>query len=416
MRIGVVTVGDELLSGAVVDTNAAVLSRLLTDAGLEVVRHASAGDDEAEIVAAVRAVLERADGCVVSGGLGPTSDDVTREALAALAGTGLRRDVDVEARVRAWYAARGRPANPLALRQADVPAGATVLPNPTGSAPGLLVDVRGRPVAALPGVPSELAAMGPALVRLLAERAGSPPRVVRHTVRVVLLGESEVAERVAAVPVPEEVRVSYLASPGLVALSYAARGPAADAVAACARAARERLGAAALDEVDDTVAGGCLRALTARGESVAVAESLTGGALAAALVDVPGASAALRGGVLAYATDLKADLLGVDPDLLARSGAVDPEVAAAMARGARERLGADWGVATTGVAGPDPQDGRLPGTVHIAVVGPAGPVRTASPRLSGDRARVRALATVWALDTLRRAVVGAPAYAAESSH
>jgi nicotinamide-nucleotide amidase len=387
VNVEVLSVGDELLSGAVADTNAGWLARLLTEAGLAVSGMSVVGDHEAAIRAAASAALGRADAVVVTGGLGPTGDDLTEPALLPLA------------------------AGPDAVRR---------LPNPVGTAAGLAVAAAGGgTVYAVPGVPREMTAMVTATVLPeLRERAGGDPALLTRTLHTVLLREAEVVRRLAPLehamaedraPGPA-VRLAYLAAPGEVRVRLTA---AADTPAAAARRlepwvdqARDLLGTA-LCGIDEPLAAAVLREAAARGATVAVAESVTGGLVGAALTEVPGSSAVFAGGVTVYATELKAKLLGVDPDLLAARGAVDAEVARQLAAGVRARLGTTYGVATTGVAGPDPQDGNPPGTVHVAV---AGPDRTLvrSPRLAGDRDRIRRLTVVHALDLLRSGLAGGP--------
>jgi nicotinamide-nucleotide amidase len=283
---------------------------------------------------------------------------------------------------------------------------AQALANEVGSAPGIWVERGGAVVCALPGPPRELQPMATehVLPRLRAS-AGWPPPLLTRQLRVAIVPESTVAQALAPIEarLPANVRLSYLAAPGEVRVRLL--GVDRDAVDAVADEARSLLGDAVHAEGDRLLGESVVESLRERGSSVAVAESLTGGALCSALVDVPGASAVLRGSVTAYATGLKADLLGVDPDLLARVGAVHPDVAAAMAAGARTRLGAVWGVATTGVAGPDSQDGHPPGTVHVAAAGPEG-IRVRSLVVHGARPLVRQLAVMHALEVLRRAVLG----------
>jgi len=374
VRVAVVAIGDELLLGDVVNSNLARLGRALAAAGLDVVRGYEVGDGVEEIVDGLRSALRVADAVVVCGGLGPTSDDRTADALAVLAGPGA--------------------APPLQL------------PNRVGSAAGLLVEVAGRPVCAVPGVPAELVAMVDAVVvPLLGERAGPRRPLLTRQLRVAVLGESEVARRLTAVEqaVPPDVRLAYLASPGEVLVRFTGRD--AVVLADLAGRAADLLGDVVSGTDAETLPATVLRLLRAGGATVAVAESLTGGRVTAALVDIPGASTALVGGLVAYASAVKRDLLGVDAALLAEGGAVQPEVAAAMARGVRQRLGTTYGVATTGVAGPDPQDGQPPGSAHVAVAGPDGLLRVDSPALRGDRERIRTLAGVRALDLLRRVLL-----------
>jgi len=415
VRVAVVAVGDELLLGDVLNGNLAWLGSTLADAGTPVVRGYEVGDAITDIVATLRSALAVADAVVVTGGLGPTSDDRTRDALAELAGVALVRDPALEQVIGGWYERLGRTAPDNVWQQADVPVGAWSIPNPTGTAPGLALEVDGRLVFAVPGVPAELRGMVTAtVVPALRERAGDPPPVVTRQLRVALLGESLVATRLApleaelAAPGERDgtatVALSYLGSLGEVRVRFSGTTP--GLLDELADRAASLLGDVVSGRDGETLPATVLRLLVEQGATVAVAESLTGGALASALVDVAGASLAFRGAVVAYSTELKAALLGVAADLLARGGPVQPEVAVAMAAGVRTRLGADFGIGTTGVAGPDPQDGVAPGTVHVAVVGPGpGDVRAVALHVPGDRDRVRRLAVVHGLDLLRRALL-----------
>ena len=404
LRAAVVAVGEELLLGDVVNGNAAPSSAALAGAGVPVVTSSAVGDDVARIVTVLRRALEDADVVVVTGGLGPTSDDLTRDALAQVAGVPLQRCAELEQQLRETFG--GRETDEV-LRQADVPAGATVLPNPAGTAPGLRVEVGEQLLVALPGPPHEMRAVAAPLLAELAARTGVVVRT--RTLSVVGRGEPFVAAAVeAAVDVPQDVALSYLAGGGVVRVRLTATAPsveqADERLAPLVRAAEEVLGDDVAARDEQTLEQAVLERLRAAGATVALAESLTGGMVTAALTAVAGASDVLRGGVVSYATDLKAGLAGVPAALLDSEGAVSPRTAAAMAAGVRERCGATYGVALTGVAGPSPQEGHPAGTVHVAVAGPAGEqVRTLS--LSGDRSRVRALAATAALDLLRRAIV-----------
>jgi nicotinamide-nucleotide amidase len=291
------------------------------------------------------------------------------------------------------------------MRQADVPRGATVLDNPVGSAPGLLLEVEGRLVLTLPGPPHELAATLSDDVRaLLAARSGEVG--LTRTLHCAGVGESQVAEKVdAALDLTPGVDLAYLAGGGIVRVRLTTTAATREQAAAVLDPHVERaaavLGEAVFGRDDDTLAGVVVGRLVARGQTVAVAESLTAGLAGAVLTEVPGSSAAFRGGLQVYATDLKQRLAGVPAEVLAEHGAVSAETAVALAEGVRAALGADWGVGLTGVAGPEPQEGHPPGTVHVAVAGPhGGSVR--SRRLPGDRQRVRLLAVAAALDLLRR--------------
>jgi nicotinamide-nucleotide amidase len=406
VRVELLTVGDELLRGDTANGNATWLGRRLTETGAQVTRCEVVPDELDVIAGAVRDALRRADAVILTGGLGPTSDDLTREALALAAGVALHRDPEVERRLHERAAARNVPLRPDALRMADVPDGATLLPNPAGSAPGLRLTLPDGLVYALPGVPSEM--------RVIAEESVLPElsgeMVSAGVLRTATIWESVVADRLAPVEAMAGVKLAYYASPGEVRVRIEA--PNGDLLAEAEAVARELLGSALYAEGELTLDRVVHRLLAERGATVAVAESLTGGLLGAALTAMPGSSATFAGGVIAYATTLKHALLGVPEDLLAAHGAVHPDVAAAMARGVRERLGATYGLAVTGVAGPEPQDGHPVGTVHVAVADSGGAVTTRSPGLpvppDGARARavVREMTVVHALDLLRRVMLG----------
>jgi len=403
VRGAVLAVGDELLLGDIVNSNAAWLGEALAAVGVQVVHSAMVGDDVPRLATALRRALEDADVVVVTGGLGPTGDDLTRDAVALVAGVPLDRSPAIEEQLRERFRAYGFEMPPDVLRQADVPRGATVLDNPVGTAPGLRLEVDGRLVVALPGPPHELQATARAgVLPDLARRTGTV--VTTRTLRCAGLGESNVAERVeAAVRVPAGVDLAYLAGAGVVRVRFTTAGDPAvlePLVQACA----EALGSAVWGRDEQTLPEVVGRLLADRGQTVATAESLTGGLVGAALSERPGSSATFRGGLLVYATDAKAAVAGVPQQVLDGHGAVSEQTARALAEGARERLGADWGVGTTGVAGPDEQEGQPVGTVHVAVAGPDG-TTVRSARLPGDRERVRVLTVTTALDLLRRALV-----------
>lgn len=404
LRSAVVAVGDELLLGDIVNGNAAWLGAELAAVGAPVVHSSMVGDTVERIVTAVRRALEDADVVVLTGGLGPTSDDLTREAVAAVAGAPLVRQPALEAELRAKFAAYGVDMPDAVLKQADVPEGAVVLDNPVGTAPGLQLEVGGRLLLAMPGPPHELAAVFAGVRTGLAARSGAVG--LTRTLHCAGLGESAVAEVVdRTITVPDGVDLAYLAGGAVVRVrltTVAATTAQADAVLApLVEPLATALGDAVFGRDDDSIAQVVIARLTAAGATVAVAESLTAGLVGAALTEVAGSSAVFRGGLLVYATDLKASLAGVPQAVLDEHGAVSARTAEALAEGVRARLGATYGLALTGVAGPDPQEGHPPGTVHVAV---AGPDRTVSRslRLPGGRARVRLLAVTAGLDLLRR--------------
>lgn len=411
--VGVVLVGDELLLGTVADTNGSWLGRVLVADGLRLVETCAVPDDVASIARAVRRLATWVGTVVVSGGLGPTSDDLTREALAHVSDSDLVDDPTALAAIRRWYAARGREPSAAVLRMARRPRAGRIMLNPSGSAPGLLLGVGDATVYAVPGVPEELASMVADVVLpdLRRRRLRSSP-LLSTSVEVALLGESAVVSLLAEVEAEAaehpSVDIAYLARPAHVSVRVSVSDDdperARRRLGEWERRVTGALGHHVLGRDGVTLPEVVVASLVSRGASVATAESLTGGAVAAALTTVPGASQVVRGGLVTYATDLKASMLGVSPDLLAERGPVDQSVAVAMAAGARRRVDADWGVATTGVAGPDPVGPHEPGHVHVAVSGPDGET-TRTLDLPGDRARVRRLAVAHALDELRLRLV-----------
>ncbi len=403
-RVELITVGDELLSGLVLNSNVGRVADALASVGLGLKIVCDVSDDLDEIVAAALAAAERADVVLFSGGLGPTSDDLTRDALAVAAGVELDVDPVVVETLKARYAEWGIPMPAQVLRQAEVPRGADVLPNPRGSAPGLSMVIRGARVLALPGVPGELQAMlAGSVVPMLADLA-SGPKLVTTMLRSALVGESAVAEAVAEIQAragQSGVRFAFLPNLGDVRIRLT--GP-PEAVAVTEQEVVDHLGPQIYSRdgrTMDEVVHGLLRE---RGATVAVAESLTGGMVGAALTDMAGSSATFLGGVLVYATAAKAEL-GVDPALLAQRGPVDAEVAGQLAQRVRERFGATYGLATTGVAGPGPVGDSPPGTVFLGLAGPNG-IRTLRRDLPPRRDFVRALTVLAALDLLRRELLG----------
>jgi len=416
MRVELLTVGDELLLGDTINGNAAWMGQRLADHGIEVTRSVVVADDLDVIVSAVGEALERADAVITTGGLGPTYDDVTRDALAKAAGVQLILDPGLEKRLRDRVAAADRPLAPMALRMAEVPEGAGLLGNSAGSAPGLRVELPGGVAYALPGVPFEMRTiMNEVVLPELADRAGAV-QVARRTLRTAAAWESVIATRLAEVEAMDGIKVAYLPDPAEVKIRLTAAGrDAADAVALLQSAeerTRDLLGSMIYGAEDDTLDRVVHRLLAERGQTVAAAESLTGGLIGAELTAMPGSSATYVGGEITYATDLKHELLGVPAELLREHGAVHPDVAAAMAVGVRDRLGASYGLAVTGVAGPEPQDGRSVGTVFLAVAGPGTPPTVTGPRLPVPgagreiRAVIRRMTVVHALDLLRREILG----------
>lgn len=408
MHAEFIAVGTELLLGDLVNTNAALVARELAAIGIRCRYQTVVGDDQQDIVSAMRLAVTRAPIVLVSGGLGPTEDDLTREAAAEAFGRSLRRDPALEASLRERFASFGRPMPERNVVQADVLEGARIIPITWGTAPGQILEVEDALVVLVPGVPGELEDMFTRVVREeLAARAGAG-RIVTRTLHFAGLGESTVAERLRPVwdERPEGIELAYLAGKGEVRVRFTARGrDEADALSRIEpveRRARELLGDAVLGSDAENLDRVVADALIARGWTLAAAESLTGGGFGERCTRIDGASRWFRGSLVTYATDAKTAILGVPEALIEREGVVSVAVARAMAEGARAALESDIAVALTGVAGPSEQ-GRDVGTVCIAVRGP-GIEDAREVSIPGDRARVRHVAATRALTMLERAL------------
>ena len=403
-----IAVGSELLGPSRLDTNGGFLARRLGERGIAVRFRTIVGDAPDDLREALRVALSRAELIVATGGLGPTVDDVTRETAAAVLGRTLVEDAAILKGIEERYRRFGRDMPENNRRQAMVPEGAVVIPNPLGSAPGLLLESEGRRLVLLPGVPAEMERMvDDALLDRLAPRAAP---LVSRVLKIAGLTESEVDRRL--LPVYRQagrVEWTILASPGQIEIHLRDRagpgGRSAD-IERLDAAVAAIVGPALFARDDDTmerVVGGLL---ASRGETAATAESVTGGRIARRLTSVPGASTWYRGGAVVYTNDAKILFAGVEETILARSGAVSAEVALALAEGIRTRLRSTWGLSTTGYAGPDTGEPRHPaGTVFLGLSGP-GTALARALRLPGDRVLVQARAGQAALDLLRRALLG----------
>lgn len=423
LRAAIVAVGSELLTPARVDTNSLLITRRLNELGIDVRGKCVAGDDRDDIAIAFRRALDRVDLVVMTGGLGPTDDDLTREAVAEALGLPLEEDPALVEAIERRFRARGLRMPDANRRQAMVPRGARVLENPHGTAPGLWLEVEGRGVALLPGPPRELEPMLEALARgPIGARAPGRP-VIRRVLRIAGRTESHVEEAVQPVysrwktqAVPIETTI--LAAPGTIELHLSARAAVDTAGPALDAAAREIEAVLGPDLYStdgrqmEEVVGDLLRG---RRLTLAIGESCTGGLVASRVTDVPGSSGYFQLGVVCYSNRAKVDLLGVEPALLETHGAVSEPVALAMAQGARQRGRADLGVAVTGIAGPGGGTAAKPvGTVAIAVAGPGDATSVRTYRFPGGRQQVKVQASQAAFDLVRRALVerredGAPA-------
>jgi len=415
VKLEVVTIGTELLLGQIIDTNAAELGRALAGAGVEVVRRSSVADRPDAIRAAVAEALDRTGFVITTGGLGPTRDDMTKKEVAALFNKPLRLNADVLRALEERFRRLGRAMPAVNRTQAEVPDGATVLPNPRGTAPGLWVEDRGRVVVMLPGVPSEMRGLlADEVLPRLAQRSSGAGLVVRsRTVRTTGVAESALAERVG--PIEDEIApltLAYLPSTDGVELRVTAWGvPADDAerrLAAAMAQLRERAGADGYGEDGTDLATVVLALLRARNARLVVAESCTGGLVSGRITAVPGASDVFIGGVVAYDNVVKSGTLGVRPELLDKHGAVSEEVVRAMAEGMQRQFAVDAALAITGIAGPTGGTAEKPvGTVWLAARYGAE-VRALKRIFPGDRGEIRARAAQAALDLLRRLIAGAP--------
>ena len=377
--VEVLCIGTELLLGNILNSNARWLAEQLAAMGIPHFRQQVVGDNRERLMEVVREAAGRSSILITTGGLGPTPDDLTTEAIASAFGVPLVHHPEVWADIEAKIGARHGKLAASNRRQALLPQGAKVLPNPTGTAPGMIWSpIPGFTVLTFPGVPSELRAMWAATAVPWLEGAGLAEGVfVSRMLRSWGLAESLLAERVSDLLALANPTVAPYAGAGEVMLRITARG--ADAQRAWSLLSpveddlRQRLGSSCFGSDEDTLASVVLECLRARGETIAVAESCTGGGLGASLAAVAGASEAFLGGVIAYANSVKIRQLGVPADLLERHGAVSDPVAVAMAEGVRDLTGATWAIAVTGIAGPGGGSEEKPvGLVHMAVAGPDG--------------------------------------------
>jgi nicotinamide-nucleotide amidase len=411
VRAEIVGIGTEILLGQIANTNAQHISQRLADIGVDVLHHQVVGDNVGRIAGAIELALSRADIVILTGGLGPTGDDVTREGIAEAFGVKLDREQEIEAYLREKFERLGREMPESNLVQADVPQGARYILPERGTAPGLVIERDGARLYAVPGVPAEMKEMleGVIVPELAAELG--PAGIVSRVVKVVGVPEARVGELLDDLfRELENPTVAYLASAGEVRVRLTAKAEkeeeARRLIAPVEGEIRGRLGVAVFGTDDDELEGVVGEMLLERGLTVGCAESLTGGALASRIVQVPDASRYFAGGVVAYTEDSKRELLGVSRETLEGPGMVSEGCAREMARGARKLFGADVGVSTTGVAGPAPLEGHPPGDFWVAVATPGGE-EARHLTVPGDRAQVRRWAEQVSLDLLRRMLLDA---------
>lgn len=407
MRCDVVAIGTELLLGQIVDTNSSWLGEQLSAAGIDSCLQVKVGDNLNRMVKAIRQTLEDADAVIICGGLGPTHDDITREAIAQIMGVELEFNDEVGMVISEMFASRNRRMPEINMRQAMVPKGATIIEQRRGTAPGLICPVGKKVIYAVPGVPFELYEMFErAILPDLLARSGSVSVIASRVLRTWGESESGLNERLFDV-------IAQLESVGNPTLAFLASGWEGIKVRLTAKATtapdvitvldkweqqvRSAIGDIVFGVDGDTMESVVLQMLRDRGLTLGLAESVTGGLVAGRLTNIAGASDVLRGAVVSYASEVKFDVLGVT-----EGPVVSPEAAVEMAVGAQRVLGADVGLALTGVAGPTDQDGQRPGTLCIGVALPNGVTASSVVQLPGVRDQMRQLSVISALDFLRR--------------
>jgi nicotinamide-nucleotide amidase len=405
MIVEIVAVGTELLLGQIVNSNASVMGSALAERGLDAHFQQVVGDNLGRIATAIETALDRSDALVITGGIGPTQDDMTREALAQVTDRELVFSEDYAGHLREWWARRGREMPESNLRQAYYPEGAEMLPNPRGTAPGLMIRHDEKLIFCVPGVPAEMEYLmaNEVLPRLTAESG------TEHVIASVLLRswgrpESEVAEILDDLYTGSvNPSLAFLASNSEIKILITAKAPnteeAKTLIEPMELEVRSRLGESIFGTDDETIERILLRLLMERHQTIGTAESMTGGMVSARLTDLPGASAVVKGGIVAYDSELKRKLLDVDDESV-----VSPEAAVGMATGARALLGVDVAISVTGSAGPDPLEKPV-GTVIIGVATPDD-ARARELRFTGDRDRIRVFGTVAALHLARLGIVG----------
>ena len=408
MIVDILAIGTELLLGQIVNSNATRIGERLADAGLDHFQQTVVGDNEARIVAAIDAACSRADALVITGGLGPTKDDLTREALAEASGVELIFDSEQAERLRERWTSGGRVMPESNLQQAERPLGSELIANPKGTAPGIRMQIADTWVFALPGVPAEMIPMlEESVIPFLGGDDDSA--VVSRLLRTWGASESAIGERLGDLyDTSTNPTIAFLASGGEIKVRITAKAAtrveAMELIAPVETTICDRLGTLVFGADGDTIEVVVLKALEERGWTLGTAESATGGLVAGRITSVPGSSRTFRGSIVAYATDVKESELGVPADMIAAHGVVSEPVGVAMAEGARSVLGADVALGLTGSAGPDPQEQPV-GTIVIAVATPDG-TRVRTFRMPGDRERVRTFATTASLQLIRLSLQG----------
>jgi nicotinamide-nucleotide amidase len=403
MRAEILSCGTELFLGHISDTNATFLAQSLSSLGIDLYYVSLVGDNQGRIVETLRRAWERADLIIMTGGLGPTEDDLTREAISALLGETMQVDPQLEAELRANFSARSFPMPERNLKQATLIPSARALPNPRGTAPGWFVEKDGHTIVAMPGVPHEMYPMWEeeAVPRLTHSESGS---LFTRIFRVSGLGESTVEERLDELLHNTNPTIATYAKSDAVDVRVTAkagdRQRAEEMVEGVEAQVRRVLGHHIFGVDKDTLQGIVGHYLSERQQSLAVMESLTGGLLASTITDYPGSSKHFIGGVVTYSTDLKIQM-GVPREIIEQYGVISAETARAMASAVRQLLKADYGLGVTGVAGPEMQEGQPVGPIFMAIAGPQGMVDGRGPGWRGGREDQKRHAVLSSLNLLR---------------
>ncbi len=403
MRAEILSCGTELLLGHITDTNATYLAQSLAALGIDLYFVSQVGDNQGRIVETLQRAWERSNLVIMTGGLGPTEDDLARESISALLGETMRVDPVLEAELRGLFATRNAVMPERNIKQATLIPSAQAIPNPLGTAPGWWVEKDGHIIVAMPGVPREMYRMWEqeAIPRLSPYTGGL---IFTRILRVWGLGESAVEERLDGLIHSDNPTLATYAKSDAIDVRITAKAETREIaereVAEMENRAREVLRHHVFGIDKDTLQSVIGKYLTERRRTLAVMESLTGGLLASTLTDVPDSSNYFIGSLVAYSTELKVQL-GVPREIVDHYGVISEQTARAMAQAARERLGADYGLGITGIAGPDRQEDKPVGTVHIAIEGPDGVVTGVGPGWRASRDDNKRLAVLAALNLLR---------------
>jgi nicotinamide-nucleotide amidase len=394
VKAEIIAIGTEILLGEIVDTNSAHIAQSLPELGIDLYYKSVVGDNMGRIVETLQRAWDRSDLIVITGGLGPTEDDMTREGISRLLDETPFVVPELEDRLHAFFTRRGYPMPPSNIKQAWLIPSARAIDNPRGTAPGWWVERDGRVIVCMPGVPGEMERMWANEVKPELEKRSDGQVLVTRTIKTLGIGEGSV----------DEMARHLYQTPGVGIGTYAR----ADGVILPVEEEMDRVFGAAIWGKDEETLEGHIRDLLAqRNATLASMESCTGGLFASTLTDVAGSMQVYPGGIVTYTTEMKI-LNGVPADVIAEYGVISLETASAMAAAARERLDADYGLGITGVAGPDPQDGVEPGTVHIAVADPTGGTHHMSMSMNQGRQAVKRRAVTTAMLLLRRVLTAEP--------